>query len=93
MSVFKDQIGALGESMLFITEMLDQFVCLYVDLNQTSVKKERQVGILENKLGSMHSIDYEAQRTAINLKDELDDLKKALSQTEAEKEKKIQGLQ
>ena len=51
--------------------MLSLFVADSVDLNQKVVHNEKKVSSLENKIGSIHTIDFKAQSDAQTLKKQL----------------------
>lgn len=92
MAAFKSTQMLFAETNEYLIEMLDLLMQNYIELNADAAKKERQVGHLETKLGSIHSIDYQAQQQAINLKDELSDLRRKFAETDFEKEREIQCL-
>ena len=92
MAAFQNNQLLFGETNEYLIEMVDLLLTNFVELNADAAKKERQVGHLENKLGSIHSVDYQAQQQAINLREELSDLRRKFADTEFEKEREIQCL-
>jgi chromosome segregation ATPase len=72
---FKDSQVVFGEAISYLTELIDIFLQTSVELNADFSKKERQVSQLESKLGSIHSVDYQAQESLGQLKQELAELR------------------
>ena len=71
----KEDMTSQGKLQHYLCEMLDQFVNDSVDLNHQLSYEGRKVSNLENKLGSIHTIDFKAQTDSQTLRKELLDLK------------------
>ncbi len=64
MILVKEAISDHGKLQNYLAEMLSLFVADSVDLNQKVVHNEKKVSSLENKIGSIHTIDFKAQSDA-----------------------------
>ena len=71
----KESITYLGDVAKFNGDMLDLFVADAVNMHSNIVKKNRQVNHLEEKLGSIHSVDFKAQHDVGELRKKLGTLK------------------
>ena len=56
----KEAISDSGVLQDYLGEMLSVFVADSVDLNQKVIHNEKKVNSLENKIGSIHTIDFKA---------------------------------
>jgi len=57
----KDSVAAIGDAAKYNGDILDVFVADAVNMYSDIVKKGRQVNHLEEKLGTIHSVDFKAQ--------------------------------
>lgn len=85
MIAVKDTQNLFGDAFAFLMEMVDIFLQSFVELNSDFSRKEKQVNQLENKLGSIHSVDLHAQETIMQLKEDLADIRKQYADMETEK--------
>ena len=67
----KESVTYLGNVAKYNADMLDIFVSDAVNMHSNIVKKDRQVNHLEEKLGSIHSVDFKAQKEAVDLRRQL----------------------
>ena len=88
----KEDVVCQGKLQAYFTEMLQLFVSDSVDLNQQLSHKERKVSTLENKLGTIHSIDFKAQSDSVTLKKEMLDLKQKCLDDERQYAEEIEHL-
>ena len=75
MQKVRDSLQQIGNVAKYNADMLDLFVSDSVSLFSDMVTKDRKVNLLEDKLGSIHSVDYKAQQTASQLQAQLQELK------------------
>ena len=71
----KEDVTDLGKLHDYMGEMVHHFVSDSVDLNQQLTHNTRKVSNLENRLGSIHAIDFKAQTDSQTLRKEMFDLK------------------
>ena len=93
MQTIKDNMSQIGNASSFIGDMLDIFVSNSISLNGDLVKRNRQVTTLENKLGSIHSVDFKAQEDSKELKKELLSLRQEKKDLESQAKDQIDYLQ
>lgn len=89
----KQDVVNQGKIQAFFSEMLQLFVSDSVDLNQQLVYKDRKCSTLENKLGSIHAVDFKAQSDSVTLKKELLDLQQKKKDEERRFQEEIAKLQ
>ena len=70
----KESIESQGKLHDFLSEMLHLFLADSVDLNQKVSFKDRQVCSLEERLGTIHSIDFKSQNESKTLRKEMLDI-------------------
>ena len=56
----RDSMSLIGSVAKYSADMLDIFVSESVNMFSDIVTKDRKVNHLEEKLGSIHSVDYKA---------------------------------
>ena len=71
----RDSVACLGDVAKYNADMLDLFVSNAVNMYSDIVTKDRKVNHLEEKLGSIHTVDFKAQQSAVDLRKKLDTLK------------------
>ena len=60
MQKVRDSLEQIGNVAKYNADMLDLFVSESVTMFSDMVTKDRKVNVLEDKLGSIHSVDYKA---------------------------------
>ena len=71
----RDSVASLGNVAKFNADMLDIFVASAVNMYSDIVTKDKKVNHLEEKLGTIHTVDFKAQQSAVELRRKLDDLR------------------
>ena len=71
----RDSVAGLGNVAKFNADMLDIFVASAVNMYSDIVTKDKKVNHLEEKLGTIHTVDFKAQQSAVELRRKLDDLR------------------
>ena len=89
----KEDVTNLGKLHNYMGEMVDMFVSDSVDLNQQLTHNNVKVSNLENKLGSIHAIDFKAQTDSQTLRKEMLELKQKCLEEERRYQEEIEGMQ
>ena len=71
MQKVRESVASIGDVAKYNADMLDLFVADAVNIHSDIVKRERQVNHLEDKLGSIHTVDFKAQQDAADLRNQL----------------------